>query len=92
MRLVLRRLALLVGAGVIVGAAISVWASRLVGTLLYGLEPRDPATFAGAAAVLICIGALAGWLPARRAALIDLAQVPLTFDTWSAINMSKGEA
>jgi predicted permease len=75
LRLVLRRLALLVGAGVIAGAAISVWASRFVGTLLYGLEPRDPATFIAAAAVLMSIGALAGWLPARRAARIDPAQV-----------------
>jgi ABC-type antimicrobial peptide transport system permease subunit len=74
-RLVLRRLALLVGAGVVVGAAISAWASRYVGTLLYGLEPRDPATFISAAAVLMLIGALAGWLPARRAARIDPAQV-----------------
>lgn len=74
-RLVLRRLALLVGAGVIAGAAISVWASRFVGTLLYGLEPRDPATFVSAAAVLMLVGALAGWLPARRAASIDPAQV-----------------
>jgi len=74
-RLVLRRLLLLVGAGVLVGAAISVWASRFVGTLLYGLEPRDPPTFIGCAVVLMLIGALAGWLPARRAALIDPAQV-----------------
>jgi ABC-type lipoprotein release transport system permease subunit len=46
-----------------------------VGTLLYGLEPRDPPTFIGCAVVLMLIGALAGWLPARRAALIDPAQV-----------------
>jgi ABC-type antimicrobial peptide transport system permease subunit len=34
-----------------------------------------PATFISAAAVLMLIGALAGWLPARRAARIDPAQV-----------------
>jgi ABC-type antimicrobial peptide transport system permease subunit len=66
---------LLVGAGIIVGAAISLWASRFVGSLVYGLEPRDPATFAAAAAVLAAIGAIAGWLPARRATHIDPAQV-----------------
>jgi len=42
---------------------------------LYGLEPRDPVTLIGASAVLALIGALAGWLPARRAARIDPAVV-----------------
>jgi len=44
-------------------------------TLLYGLEPRDPATLAGSAAALAAVGALAGWLPAHRASRIDPAQV-----------------
>ena len=70
-RLVLRRVASLVAVGVMVGAALSLWASRFVSTLLYGLEPRDPATFIGAAFVLAAIGLVAGWLPARRAARID---------------------
>jgi putative ABC transport system permease protein len=74
-RMVLRRVALLVLAGVIVGAAVSLWAARFVATLLFGLEPRDPATLIAAAAVLTTIGAVAGWLPARRASRIDPAQV-----------------
>jgi hypothetical protein len=37
---------------VLVGAGASVWASKFVATLLYGLEPRDPATLVGSAAVL----------------------------------------
>lgn len=73
--LVLRRLALLVGAGILLGAAISLWTTQFVGSLLYGLEPRDPATLLGAALVLAAIGALAGWLPAHRATQIDPAQV-----------------
>jgi putative ABC transport system permease protein len=48
---------------------------RLVASLLYGIEPRDPATLAGAAITLAAIGAIAGWLPARRAAQIDPAAV-----------------
>jgi predicted permease len=74
-RLVLRRVGWLVGAGVLAGGAASWWAARFVGSLLYGLQPRDPATLAGAALVLATVGALAGWLPARRAARIDPMEV-----------------
>jgi putative ABC transport system permease protein len=74
-RLVLSRVSILVGAGVLLGAGVSLWASRFVETLLYGLQPRDPATLVGAAVVLSAIGALAGWLPARRASRIDPAEV-----------------
>ncbi|HEV3141059.1 MAG TPA: hypothetical protein VGY57_11110 [Vicinamibacterales bacterium] len=44
-------------------------------TLLYGLEPRDPATLAGAAITLGIVGAVAGWMPAHRASRIDPAEV-----------------
>jgi putative ABC transport system permease protein len=74
-RLVLRRVAILVSLGVLVGSAASLWAARFVETLLYGLQPRDPLTFVAAAVVLAAIGAVAGWLPARRAARIDPARV-----------------
>ena len=74
-RLVLSRIALLVAVGVIVGAGISVWASQFATALLYGLEPRDPATLVGAALTLAGVGAVAGWLPAYRASRIDPAEV-----------------
>jgi predicted permease len=74
-RLVLARVALLVGGGVLIGAVASWWAGKFVGTLLYGLTPRDPLTALGAVAVLAAVGTLAGWLPARRAAAIDPASV-----------------
>jgi predicted permease len=74
-RLVLSRVSLLVGAGVVAGAGISLWASRFVGPLLFGLQPRDPTTIAGAAVVLSAVGAIAGWLPARRASRIDPSEV-----------------
>jgi ABC-type antimicrobial peptide transport system permease subunit len=73
--LVLRRVAVLVGAGVVVGGTVSWILARFVATLLYGLQPHDPLTLAGAAMILGAIGALAGWLPARRASRIDPAQV-----------------
>jgi putative ABC transport system permease protein len=74
-RLVLSRVSVLVVLGVIIGGMASLWASRFVATLLYGLEPRDPATLIEAAVVLATVGALAAWLPAWRASRIDPAVV-----------------
>jgi ABC-type lipoprotein release transport system permease subunit len=54
---------------------VSVWAAKFVSTMLYGLEPRDPGTLAGAAITLAIVGACAGWLPAYRASRIDPAEV-----------------
>jgi len=73
--LVLRRVAWLVGLGVMAGTAVTLWASRFVSTLLYGLEPYDPATIAGGIGMLAVVGVLAGWLPARAAAQIDPMRV-----------------
>jgi putative ABC transport system permease protein len=73
--MVLRRVAILVGVGTVVGVAAALWASKFVATLLYGLQPRDPSTLVAAVLVLATIGAAAGWLPARRASRIDPARV-----------------
>lgn len=51
------------------------WASRFVGSLLFGLEPRDLPTLLAATATLAGICLLAAGLPARRAARIDPAEV-----------------
>jgi putative ABC transport system permease protein len=61
--------------GVVAGTAASLWASRFVSALLYGGEPYDPATIAGAIGTLTAVGILAGWLPARRASQIDPMRV-----------------
>ncbi len=78
-RLVLRRVALLVGSGVALGVVLSfataAVATKTLTTMVYGLKPEDPLTFAGAAVVLAAIGAMAGWIPARRASRIDPAIV-----------------
>jgi ABC-type antimicrobial peptide transport system permease subunit len=70
-RQILSRVLILVGVGLAIGAAASIWASRFVTALLYGLEARDPMTLVGAVTVLSAVGALAGWLPARRASRVD---------------------
>jgi putative ABC transport system permease protein len=74
-QLVLMRVAILIAAGVVLGAGASVWAARFVATLLYGLEPADPATLVTSAVVLAAIGAVAGLLPAYRASRIDPSEV-----------------
>ena len=65
------RVGLLIAAGLGLGVAGSLWAARFMEALLFQLEPRDPVTFAGAAAVLVAVGVLAAWLPAHRAARLD---------------------
>jgi putative ABC transport system permease protein len=74
-RLVLSRVTRLVALGIGAGALVSIWISTFVATLLYGIEPRDPVTLAGAAVILVIVGATAGWLPAHRASRIDPLEV-----------------
>jgi putative ABC transport system permease protein len=70
-RSVLGRVGVMVLAGVAVGAALSVWLSKFVQTLIFGLPPRDVKTLILSAAVLTLTGIIAGWLPARRASRLD---------------------
>ena len=75
LRLLLSRVATLIGVGIVIGAGLSLWASTYVSTLLFRLQPRDAVTLAAASAVLLAIGGLAGWIPARRAARLDPSSV-----------------
>jgi len=44
---------------------------RLVSNMLFGLAATDPVTLVGATVLLLIVAAIAGYLPARRAALVD---------------------
>ena len=57
--------------GLTLGVALSYPLLGLTRRLVWGLSPHDPATLAGAVALLFVAGALAGMLPAWRAARID---------------------
>jgi putative ABC transport system permease protein len=70
-RRVVRRTVLLAGSGVVLGAALSFAASRALDSMLYGVGSTDATTFAGVAALLLLVAALAGYLPARRASRIS---------------------
>ena len=66
-RLVLRQALSLVCIGVLLGVVAAGALSRLLGQLLFGVEPLDPWTFAVTPLVLIVVAAIASYLPARRA-------------------------
>jgi putative ABC transport system permease protein len=59
--------------GVGVGLAATFWLSRLMASLLFEIQPHDPATYASVAAVVIGVATLACYLPARRVLTIDPA-------------------
>jgi predicted permease len=61
----------LILAGVALGLAGSLVLTRALATLLYGVSPRDPVTFAGIAALLVVVALAASYLPARRASVIS---------------------
>jgi predicted permease len=69
--MILRESLSLIGIGAAIGLAIAIGATRLIASQLYGVKPTDILTFAGAVAALVVMGALAGYLPARRAARVD---------------------
>jgi putative ABC transport system permease protein len=70
-RLVMHGLTWPLVGGITVGAVLSLWLAQFVGALMWGVDARDPATFVVAATVLAAVGAMAGWLPARRASRMD---------------------
>jgi len=73
--MMMRRIAMPVALGLVFGALLSYWAAQYVGTLLYGLEARDPLTLVVGALLLAIVSGLAAWLPARQAAITDPARV-----------------
>jgi predicted permease len=70
-RLVIREGLTQVAIGIFIGLAGALALTRFLRTLLYGVGPFDPATFAVVAVGLMIAGLLASYLPARRAAKVD---------------------
>ena len=61
----------LAAVGMLTGAAASLLLGRAISGLLFGVTANDPLTFLGMPVVLTSVAAIAGYLPARRAARID---------------------
>jgi predicted permease len=68
---VVGRTVALAGIGTVLGAGGAFALSRLIASMLYGVEPTDLGTFFSMAGVLLLVSALAGYLPARRASRTD---------------------
>ena len=69
--MVVRQSMLPVAAGVILGVAGSLASGRLLQQFLFEVRPGDPQVIATIAALLVGVGLLASWVPARRAARVD---------------------
>ncbi|MCG8467145.1 MAG: ABC transporter permease [Gemmatimonadetes bacterium] len=73
--LVLRNGLALVGSGLAIGLGAALVGTRFLETLLFGVPPRDAATFTIVPIALLLVATLACWLPARRAARTEPAVV-----------------
>lgn len=65
----------LVAAGSLIGVAAALMATKVLASLLYGVESTDPLAMVSAVTLLLGVGALAAFLPARRASLTDPVEV-----------------
>ena len=70
-RMILKQGMFLAGIGVVVGLVAAVGLTRLMSSLLYGVEATDPVTFGVVAATLVGVALVASYLPALRASRTD---------------------
>jgi predicted permease len=70
-RMVVGQALLPVAAGLLVGLTAAMYTTELLGSLLYGVSPLDPTTYASVAAILAVVALLASYLPARRATRVE---------------------
>jgi ABC-type antimicrobial peptide transport system permease subunit len=69
--MVVRETLALVVVGAALGSVTAVGASRYIKSQLFGVAPDDPVAISAAVLLLVAVTAAAGYLPARRASLID---------------------
>ena len=66
--MILRESTWLAAAGIVAGVVAALALTRLVKSMLYGIQPWDPPTMLGGVAILLAVALAASWIPARRAA------------------------
>jgi predicted permease len=74
LRLVMRQTIVVVMVGAAIGLGLALVTSRLIVSLLFGIQPTDPLTIASAVAILFGVAVLASYVPARRASRLDPTQ------------------
>jgi putative ABC transport system permease protein len=74
MTLVTREAALASATGGLAGLVAGAWLSKSLASLLFGVEPADPASIAFAAVLLVLIVVGAAWVPTRRALRLSPAE------------------
>jgi putative ABC transport system permease protein len=70
-RMVVRQAAGLAVLGIIVGGVAAMWATKVLGSMLFQVDARDPIAFTAGAVLLLLVSLGASLLPARRAALVE---------------------
>lgn len=70
-RLVVWESARLAAAGVLIGLAGAVAATRVMRSLLFDVSPTDPITLGAVTVLLLAVAVAAAWIPARRASRVD---------------------
>jgi putative ABC transport system permease protein len=70
-KMILRHGALLVAGGVAIGIPLAMALGQLVRSLLFGVQPADWFSFAGAFSLIALVTLMACWIPARRAMRVD---------------------
>jgi putative ABC transport system permease protein len=72
--MVMRRMFVWVGLGLLMGLVAAGLLARFVQSFLFGVRATDPVTLAGVVALMLCVSLAASWLPASRAAAVDPIQ------------------
>ena len=71
LRMILREGATMALVGLVIGGLAAIPLSRLLGGLLFGVEPVDPLTIGLSAVLLVAVALIAAWIPARTATSVD---------------------
>jgi macrolide transport system ATP-binding/permease protein len=71
--MVLREGLILTAIGMAIGIPTAMWMAKFVAKRLFGTGPADPSSYGAAALLMMCVAALAAWIPARRASQVDPA-------------------
>jgi predicted permease len=74
-RSVVREAAATSAVGIVIGLGAAILLMRFLTSMLFGVAPDDPVTLSAACVLMLAVGIVASWMPARRAAAVAPAEV-----------------